>query len=426
MIERTVEYSVGQDRGGANIIAEGFLAYDDAWEYRSSMPAVIVLHQWMGLGSTERLCARELAARGYVGFAADVYGKDCRGRPCGPDMSSFLSARPAELRTRAARGLAWLTSQSFVNSSAVTANGYCFGGGVALEMARAGMRLAAVVTFHGTLAPLGGGGNISSSVAVQIHTAEQDPITQNQLPAAEAELRAAGCEVDVHIYGHCNHAWTDPNSADRYRPRQAAASHQSMFSFLDAIFGNRLQQQQAASVELEAGKSSPAQPPIGLSTPAGQLLAARASSANIAGFTSSNSGSGLNFDVLSHFETQVTQSFCSVATSAILLNALTASTSMGTQDSTTAPQQLRVSVPVDPIFSPWPYLLHRIITHKDRGSNNAPNDWNVTLLFQSPTGIFSWLFWRLRDVPRPQNRALGTSADLKFAFVFSHTYLWCG
>src|ERR1043166_6840613 len=63
----TVEYKHGDE------VLEGYLAYDDAVE--GARPGVIVVHDWMGNGEFSKKKAEDLAKLGYVGFAADIYGK---------------------------------------------------------------------------------------------------------------------------------------------------------------------------------------------------------------------------------------------------------------------------------------------------------------------------------------------------------------
>jgi len=55
---------------------QGFLAWDDALPGRR--PAVLIAHQWKGLGDYEKQRARQLAELGYVAFAVDIYGKGAR------------------------------------------------------------------------------------------------------------------------------------------------------------------------------------------------------------------------------------------------------------------------------------------------------------------------------------------------------------
>jgi len=208
--------------------------YDTDW---TDAPAVIVVHQWLGLGDTEKMHARDLAARGVVGFAIDMYGAGCRGQPCGPDMATFLRVEnPQELRRRAGRGLEVLKGKEFVDVSSLGANGYCFGGTVVLEMARAGMDLGGVVSFHGGLVPLLGDSSIPPNIAVQVHTGDLDPITENDLDDMNEEMRSSQLEYWASfIYGNCAHGWTDPASAV-YRQREGEEAHEIMFGFYPEVF----------------------------------------------------------------------------------------------------------------------------------------------------------------------------------------------
>src|SRR5256885_13196295 len=64
---RTVEY----EQGGTPL--EGYLAWDDA--QTGPRPGVLVVHEWYGLNDYAKKRAEQLAALGYVAFAADIYGK---------------------------------------------------------------------------------------------------------------------------------------------------------------------------------------------------------------------------------------------------------------------------------------------------------------------------------------------------------------
>ena len=57
-------------------VCEGYVAWDDA--VVGARPGVMIVHDWNGLDDYEKLRARMLAELGYVGFAADIYGKATR------------------------------------------------------------------------------------------------------------------------------------------------------------------------------------------------------------------------------------------------------------------------------------------------------------------------------------------------------------
>ena len=132
--ERTVEYKQG------DTVLEGYLAYDDA--IQGKRPGVLVVHAWMGLSEYEQRRARELAALGYVAFAADIYGKGVRPtdrQEAGQQAGKFRANREL-LRQRAAAGLPVLADNPHVDASKIAAIGYCFGGGAVLELARFGRK----------------------------------------------------------------------------------------------------------------------------------------------------------------------------------------------------------------------------------------------------------------------------------------------
>src|SRR5712671_7186746 len=60
----------------ADTVLEGLAVYDDA--VQGKRPAVLVVHQWKGLGDYEKKRAEMLAKLGYNVFAADIYGKGVR------------------------------------------------------------------------------------------------------------------------------------------------------------------------------------------------------------------------------------------------------------------------------------------------------------------------------------------------------------
>jgi dienelactone hydrolase len=70
IVSKTVEYKE------ADTVLEGLSVYDAA--IQGKRPAVLVVHQWMGLGDYEKKRAEMLARLGYNVFAADIYGKGIR------------------------------------------------------------------------------------------------------------------------------------------------------------------------------------------------------------------------------------------------------------------------------------------------------------------------------------------------------------
>jgi dienelactone hydrolase len=116
-------------------------------------PAVLVFPEAFGLGEHAKSRAERLAALGYVALACDLHadGKIIPMEDLMPVLDP-LRQDPSRIRARAGGGLKALLGRREVDASRIAAIGYCFGGTMALELARGGAGLAGVVGFHSGLA----------------------------------------------------------------------------------------------------------------------------------------------------------------------------------------------------------------------------------------------------------------------------------
>jgi dienelactone hydrolase len=182
-------------------------------------PAVLLCHEGPGLDDHVKSCAQRLASRGYVAFALDYHGGGVRLPDMGTVMARLgpLMGNPDATRAVGSAGLSVLLDQPTVDRERVAAIGYCFGGTMALELARGGAVLRAVVGFHsglGTARP-SDAANIGGSVLVCIGT--EDPlIPAEQRSAFEAEMRAADVDWRMNLYGRAAHSFTNPEAGIAY------------------------------------------------------------------------------------------------------------------------------------------------------------------------------------------------------------------
>ena len=124
---------------------KGQLAYDDA--AKDKRPGVLVVHEWWGLNDYAKKRAMMLAEAGYVALAVDMYG-DGKSTEHPDEAGAWASAVRANAKTgtdRFTAGYNVLKADKRVDATHISAIGYCFGGGVALTAAMAGMPLDAVV-----------------------------------------------------------------------------------------------------------------------------------------------------------------------------------------------------------------------------------------------------------------------------------------
>lgn len=195
---------------------KGYLAYDDQLQGRR--PGVLVVHEWWGHNDYVRKRARMLATLGYTALALDMYG-DGKQANHPDDAGKFASAvrndmPVAEKRFRAA--LALLRIHPTVNAEKVAAIGYCFGGGIVLEMARRGVDLSGVVSFHGSLATTNPARRGEVKANVLVLNGADDPFTKpEQIKAFKQEMEQAGVDYTFIDYPGAKHAFTNPQ-ADRF------------------------------------------------------------------------------------------------------------------------------------------------------------------------------------------------------------------
>ena len=221
---------------------EGYFAWDDA--AAEPYPCVLVAHAWGGQGEFEQARARALAELGYAAFCIDLYGKGVRGS--GPEENAqliqpFLEDRTL-LQSRMQLAVAVAGQQPGVDASRLAAIGYCFGGLCVLDTARVGAAVLGVVSFHGLFHPPGNTqGNAINAKVLALHGWDDPMATPDQAVALAAELTAAGCDWQIHGYGHTLHAFTHPEANDPgfgtvYSEVADRRSWQAMTGFLEELF----------------------------------------------------------------------------------------------------------------------------------------------------------------------------------------------
>jgi dienelactone hydrolase len=186
----------------------GYLACDDS--RGPGRPGVLVCHQGNGLSAHTKERARMLAERGYVAFALDMYGEPVTGREQAMALLQGLMNNPTEMMTRARAGLDVLAAQANVDAKRLAAIGYCFGGSVVLEMARAIEGMACVVAFHPGLNGLPEKDERKIRCKVMVCAGADDPL----IPADARErfialMKASGADWQYLTYGNAGHSFTD-------------------------------------------------------------------------------------------------------------------------------------------------------------------------------------------------------------------------
>ncbi len=240
LLEKTIAY---EHQG---VVLEGFHVYDDA--IQGQRPGVMIVHQWTGLGDHEKERGRRLAKLGYNVFAADVYGKGVRPEApeAGKEAGKYKKDRDL-YRARLSAGLDVLKNDKRTNAEKLGAIGFCFGGTGVLEMARAGMDLDGVVSFHGGLAAAKGKEAKKGEVAVSVLACSGalDPhVKQDEVIAFTKEMSAADVDWELNVYSGAVHSFTqksagdDPSNGSAYNKKADERSWEAMKDFFAEVFAD--------------------------------------------------------------------------------------------------------------------------------------------------------------------------------------------
>ena len=208
---------------------------------------VLVFPEAFGLGEHAISRARRLATLGYVALACDLHGdgRVIDGLEEAIGLLKPLFAAPDRTRARANGGLQALATRAEVDAGRIASIGFCFGGTMSLELARAGAPLKAVVGFHsglGTAAPPPAPGSVKPRVLVCIG-ADDPMIPAEQRAAFETEMRDAKADWQMHLYGDTVHSFTNQEAAKRNMPnaiRYNPVADSESWAAMQALFHEAL------------------------------------------------------------------------------------------------------------------------------------------------------------------------------------------
>jgi dienelactone hydrolase len=201
-------------------------------------PLVLLIHDWDGLGDYEVKRAGMLADLGYAVFAVDLFGLGVR--PAEVDarrrLTGELNKNRKKMRELLQGALAAAKAKGLNTDNAV-AMGYCFGGGVVLELARSGENLKGFVTFHGGLkTPDGQDYSAAKGKYLILHGSADTSVTMDQFAALADQLEKAGLEHEMISYSGAPHAFT-VFGTERYRADADQKSWKRFTAYLNDTLG---------------------------------------------------------------------------------------------------------------------------------------------------------------------------------------------
>ncbi len=237
------EDSVTYSDGGTNL--KGYISYDE--NKKGKRPAVLIVHEWWGLGAYTRGRAKQLAELGYIAMAVDMYGD---GKTAADPKEAQALATPFYMNpqltlTRLNAAMKKLKEYSQTDSSNMAAMGYCYGGFVVLNAAKLGADLKGVVSFHGNLTGAPVDKQKLKAKILVCHGADDQFVKKEEVDAFKHSMDSAGVEYTFKAYPNATHAFTNPAATEygkkfnmpiAYNAAADTASWNDMKDFFNKLF----------------------------------------------------------------------------------------------------------------------------------------------------------------------------------------------
>lgn len=199
-------------------------------------PAVMICHENRGTGPHYQDVARRFAKAGYVGISLDLLSRQ-GGTAAVPanNVGGIISAAGAADRFvddfKAA--MAYLRQQAFVDGDKIGMTGYCFGGGVTLNVVAREPSLRAAVPYYGT--PGFPDELRNAKAAVLGVYGETDARVNASIPTVEQNLRAAGVPFQAKVYPGAGHAFYN-DTGGSYNEAAATAAWRDTLEWFKTHF----------------------------------------------------------------------------------------------------------------------------------------------------------------------------------------------
>ncbi len=227
---------------------QGYLAYNQS--ETGKRPGIILVHEWWGNTDYIKQRADSLANQGYVALVVDLYGDGrttehpAKAKELSSDVFKNLDNAEKNLR----KAIELLKANPRVNPNQIAAIGYCFGGGIVLEMAKRGLPFAGVASFHGMLSTptIPKRGDVKAKVAV-FHGGDDAMVSNQDLGKFRSQMRQANADLQIHIYPKAKHAFTNPQATElgkkhglplEYNEAADQKSWTELMDFLQKLFSS--------------------------------------------------------------------------------------------------------------------------------------------------------------------------------------------
>lgn len=195
-----------------SLTMDGYVVYDE--NQQGKRPAILVVHEWWGLNDYPKSRARQLAGLGYIAMAVDLYGNGHRAdNPTDAgNLAMPFYKDPAMAKKRFDAALNKLKEYAQVDTANIAGIGYCFGGGMLLNLVRMGEPLKGVVSFHGSLIGTPADKNLLTSKILVCHGDDDKFVLPEEVAAFKKQMDSIGAPYTFKSYAGATHAFSNPNA----------------------------------------------------------------------------------------------------------------------------------------------------------------------------------------------------------------------
>jgi carboxymethylenebutenolidase len=209
----------------------GYLAYPTGKP--TSLPALIVIHEWWGLNDNIKAMSDRLAQQGYIALAVDLYNGEVASNPeKARELVNTALADPQQLEENLTQAYNYLEKER--KAPKIASIGWCFGGTWSLNTAKLfPQQLDAAVIYYG--------GNIDTDTEnlkdlqmpiLGIFGELDDNPSPETVKKFEASLKSLGITNEIYIYPNADHAFANP-SGTRYNEQAAEDAWAKTMNFLN-------------------------------------------------------------------------------------------------------------------------------------------------------------------------------------------------
>ena len=195
-------------------------------------PAVVIMHEWWGINDNIKQMARELAKEGYAVLAVDLYGGKIANNS--DDAMKFMGEANSNTQRAVANmksAVSFLKAQKFANSNRIASLGWCFGGGMSLQLSL-NEKLNATVIYYGFLTNDKEKLKFITWPVLGIFGGKDANIPPESVKKFETALNELEIKNEINIYPNAGHAFANPSGAN-YAPNETKDAWEKTLAFLD-------------------------------------------------------------------------------------------------------------------------------------------------------------------------------------------------